>query len=224
MKFKMFLIIIMLALQSTLFSQISKEQLDKMTPNDALQNLINGNDRFINLQIKDKDWSTKIEETSAGQYPQAVVLSCMDSRVPAEIVFDQGLGDIFNIRIAGNIVNSDILGSMEYGCGVVGSKLILVLGHSECGAVKGAIDNVELGNLTGLLDKIEPAVAATTYAGSRTSKDGQFVELVTEENIKQAMDNIRKNSPMLKTLEDEGKIDIVGGLYDVHTGKVTIYK
>lgn len=218
------LVMLLIFMQAVGFSQITKEQLSSMTPKDALQNLVDGNNRFINLQMKDRDWSTKIEVTSTGQYPQAVILSCMDSRVPAEIIFDQGLGDIFNIRIAGNIVNTDILGSMEYGCGVVGSKVILVLGHTECGAVKGAIDNVELGNLTGLLDKIEPAVAATVFAGSRTSKDGSFVELVTEENIRQAMNNIRLNSPLLKSMEDEGKIDIVGGLYDVSTGKVTIYQ
>lgn len=206
------------------FAQFTKEQLEKISPNDAFALLQDGNQRFINDTPINRNWAEEVKGASPGQYPFAVILSCMDSRVPAEIVFDQGIGDIFVNRVAGNIINDDILGSMEYGCGVVGSKVILVLGHTECGAVKGAIDNVELGNLTGLLDKIEPAIAVTKYDGNRSSSDKKFVELVTEENVRVAMNEIRSKSSILKNLESEGKVKIVGGLYDVSTGKVNFFE
>lgn len=206
------------------YSQFTKEQLEKTTPSGALEMLKAGNERFVSMQMMDNDLGAEVKKSSKGQYPYAVVLGCMDSRVPPEIVFDEGVGYIFTNRVAGNIINDDILGSMEYGCAVVGSKLIVVLGHTECGAVKGAIDNVELGNLTGLLNKIEPAVASTKYDGARTSSDKEFVGLVTEENVRLAMDEIRKKSSVLKGLEDEGKIMIVGGIYDVSSGKVTFFE
>lgn len=206
------------------FSQFTQDQQKNTSPDDALQMLKEGNQRFVKSMGVERNSMTEVKNSSKGQYPYAVLLSCMDSRVDPETLFDQGIGDIFINRVAGNISNDDILGGMEYGCAVVGSKLILVLGHTECGAVKGAIDGAELGNLTGLLNKIEPAVSATKYDGTRTSKDGTFVEMVTEENVRLAVDNIRKNSPVLKGMEDEGKIKIVGGMYNVATGEVTFFE
>ena len=170
--------------------------------------------------MTDRDWLAELEYTSKGQYPYAVILRCMDSRVSTDIIFDQGIGYVFDNGVAGNVVNDDMIGSMEYACAVVGSKLILVLGHTECGAVKGAIDDVELGNLTGLLNKIEPAVASTKYDGERNSKNKKFVDMVSETNVRLGMEEIRTKSPILKKLEEDGKIMIVGGMYDVSTGKV----
>ena len=214
----------LMVFQITAFSQFTKEQQEKTSPDDALQMLKDGNQRFVSGNTIDRNSSSEVKNSSTGQYPYAVLLSCMDSRVATETVFDQGIGDIFINRVAGNISNKDIIGGMEYGCAVVGSKLILVLGHTECGAVKGAIDGAELGNLTGLLNKIDPAVSATKYDGDRTSKDKKFVELVTEENVRLAVEDIRKNSPVLKGMEDEGKIKIVGGMYNVATGEVTFFE
>lgn len=211
-------------LQVNAFSQFTQEQLKNITPDESLQLLKDGNQRFITSNKTERNRDAEVKNTSTGQYPYAVLLSCMDSRVAPETIFDQGIGDIFINRVAGNISNDDMLGGMEYGCAVVGSKLILVLGHTECGAVKGAIDGAELGNLTGLLHKIDPAVDATKYDGDRTSKDSEFVELVTEENVRLTVEQIRKNSPVLKGMEDEGKIKIVGGMYNVSTGEVTFYE
>ena len=206
------------------FSQFTKEQQTATTPSDALQLLKEGNQRFVNSMSVDRNSLVEVKNSSTGQSPYAVLLSCMDSRVAPETLFDQGIGDIFINRVAGNISNDDMLGGMEYGCAVVGSKLIVVLGHSDCGAVKGAIDGAELGNLTGLLNKIDPAVSATKYEGDRTSKDKGFVELVTEENVRLTVDQIRKNSPVLKGMEEEGKIKIVGAMYNVSTGEVIFYE
>ncbi len=158
--------------------------------------------------------------TAAGQYPFAVVLSCMDSRVPAEAVFDQSIGDLFSIRVAGNVVNPDNLGSLEYAAKVIGVKLIVVLGHTSCGAVKGAVDNVKLGNLTELVAKIQPAVAAS---GSGTSKDSAYVDKVSEQHVRHSIKEIREKSPVLKELLDSGAVGMVGGMYDLETGAVTFY-
>lgn len=209
----------------TLHSQVmTQEMLKSMSPNEALTKLKEGNTRFHSDQMLDRNWELMVQTTAKGQYPFAVILSCMDSRTSSEIIFDQGIGDIFNNRIAGNIINDDILGSMEYACAVVGSKLVVIMGHSECGAVKGAIDNVELGNLTGLLHKIDPAVESTSYDGDRTAKDHTFVELVTEENVRLAMEEVRQRSSILREMEEKGQIAIVGGLYNVSTGTVIFYE
>ncbi|MCB0769057.1 MAG: carbonic anhydrase, partial [Flavobacteriales bacterium] len=165
----------------------------------------------------------QVNETAEGQYPFAVILSCIDSRTSAELVFDQGLGDIFSVRIAGNFVNEDILGSMEFACKVAGSKLVVVLGHSNCGAVKGACDDVKMGNLTALLAKIRPAVERTTTSGERNSGNAGFVQSVADANVEIAMEEIRHRSPILKEMEDKGDIDIIGGMYDVGSGEVVFH-
>jgi carbonic anhydrase len=222
--FTITLVAFVMTFQATGFSQFTQEQQTSTTPVDALQLLKDGNKRFVTSGSEIRNSMVEVKNSSTGQYPYAVLLSCMDSRVAPETLFDQGIGDIFINRVAGNISNDDMLGGMEYGCAVVGSKLILVLGHTDCGAVKGAIDGAELGNLTGLLNKIDPAVSATKYDGDRTSKDKGFVELVTEENVRLTVEQIRNNSPVLKGMEDEGKIKIVGGMYNVSTGEVTFYE
>ena len=189
-----------------------------LTPASALEKLKKGNARFVEKNIRSRDWMAKVSATAGGQYPFAVVLACMDSRAPIEIIFDQGIGDVFGIRIAGNIVNEDVLGSMEYATKVVGSKLLVVLGHTSCGAVKGAIDDAKLGNLTELLAKIRPAVSAS---GPGSSKDDAYVTKVTEANISQAIKEIREKSPTIKAQLDAGTVGLVGAIYDVSTGKVT---
>jgi carbonic anhydrase len=158
--------------------------------------------------------------TATGQYPAAVVLGCIDSRAPAEIIFDAGIGDTFNARIAGNVVNDDLLGSMEFGCAVAGAKVVLVFGHTACGAVKGAIDDVEMGNLTGLLARIKPAISATKFDGKKSSKNAAYVDAVARTNVVLALDNIRRRSPILEDLEKKGSIQIAGAMYDVATGNV----
>ena len=195
----------------------TRESQAAMTASMALERLKEGNARFSSNAAKSRDWSAKVLATAAGQFPYAAVLACMDSRAPIEIVFDQGLGDVFGVRVAGNVVNEDELGSLEYAV-QVGVKLIVVLGHTRCGAIKGAIDDVKLGNLTGLLAKIRPAVAA---AGCGSSKDDACVTKVAERNVLQAMKEIRTRSTYLKRFLDEGKVELVGGIYDVATGKVT---
>ena len=168
----------------------------------------------------------QVGETSTGQFPFATVLSCIDSRVSSELIFDQGIGDIFSVRIAGNFANEDILGSMEFASKLAGTKLILVLGHTACGAVKGACDHARLGNLTALINKIEPAVAAVKQPqeeGLRNSSNSDFVNEVAAQNVRMTVDNIRSQSEVLKTMEDEGAIQIVGGMYDIKTGQVHIY-
>jgi carbonic anhydrase len=188
-----------------------------ITPGAALEKLRAGNIRFVANATRERDWSAKVVATSAGQFPFAAVLSCMDSRAPIEIVFDQGIGDIFGVRIAGNIVNDDELGSLEYAV-KVGSKLILVLGHTRCGAVKGALDGVQLGNLTALLDRIHPAVEA---AGCKNAKEEACVDKVAELNVRQSMKEIRAGSAYLAERIDEGRIQLRGAMYDVSTGRVT---
>ncbi len=195
-----------------------------MTPAMALNELKEGNTRFIHKNQATRDLIQQVEATTTGQFPFATVLSCIDSRVSAELVFDQGVGDIFSARVAGNIVNEDILGSMEFASKLAGAKLIVVLGHTSCGAVKGAVDNAELGNLTALVSKIQPAVqaiATPSDATSRTSKNLAFVDTVATENVKLVMDQIRKDSEVLNKLEENNEIKIVGAMYDVANGKVS---
>lgn len=201
---------------------VDKKTQEKMTIDEALEILKEGNRRFQNNLKANRNLLEQVNESSEGQFPFAAILSCIDSRVSAELVFDQGLGDIFSIRIAGNFINSDILGSMEFSCKLAGSKLIVVMGHTNCGAIKGACDNVELGNLTGLISKIKPAVNSVIIPKEmelRNSSNLEFVDHVAKENIKLSIERIRKESPILKEMEDEGKIKIVGCLYNVENGK-----
>jgi len=195
------------------------------TPGQALQKLKDGNARFVSGRSVHRNYLAQVKETSKGQYPYASVVSCLDSRTGTELIFDQGIGDVFNARVAGNIVNPDILGSLEFASKVAGSKLIAVVGHTKCGAVKGACDDVELGNLTGLLDRIEPAVKATPSVGGsdRSSKNAEFVDAAAKQNVRTAMANIRRQSPILRQMEKEGQIQIVGGMHDITTGKVTFF-
>ncbi len=195
------------------------------SPQVALQKLKEGNVRFVEGKSTHKDYQAQVQETSKDQYPFAIILSCIDSRSPSEIIFDVGIGDIFNVRIAGNIVDEDVLGSMEFACKVTGSKLILVMGHTNCGAIKGACDDVKLGNLTSLLAKIMPAVnAVSVEEGKGNSTNDDFVEKVSEANVMRALKNIRENSSILKDMLDKGEIMLVGSMYDVATGKVTFYE
>ncbi len=201
----------------------TKASQDAISPAKALELLKEGNQRFTAKQQVERDLNLQVEQTSTGQFPFATVLSCIDSRVPAELVFDQGIGDIFSVRIAGNFVNSDILGSMEFASKLAGTKLILVLGHTACGAVKGACDHAELGNLTGMLDKIAPAVEAVTEpaaAADRTSDNIDFVNAVGAKNVTLTIERIREESPVLAEMEQAGEIQIVGGMYDIATGQV----
>ncbi len=204
----------------------TKETQAAMTSATALQALIDGNKRFMAGQQVNRDLNQQIADTANGQYPFATVLHCIDSRVSAELLFDQGIGDIFSIRIAGNFVNDDILGSMEFACKLAGTKLIVVLGHTACGAVKGACDHARLGNLTTLINKLEPAVEAVsepTEPEERTSKNIDFVNAVAKKNVQMTMQNIRNRSGVLKEMEDDGSIAIVGGMYDIADGSVTFY-
>ena len=207
----------------TMMNAQTKASQDAINPAKALELLKEGNQRFTAKQQVERDLNLQVEQTSTGQFPFATVLSCIDSRVPAELVFDQGIGDIFSVRIAGNFVNSDILGSMEFASKLAGTKLILVLGHTACGAVKGACDHAELGNLTGMLDNIAPAVDAIvepTAAAERTSANIDFVNAVGTKNVELTIDRIREESPVLAEMEQAKEIQIVGGMYDIATGKV----
>ena len=203
----------------------TQEMQAKTTPQAALELLKEGNQRFITNSPAIRDLLKQASDTSSGQHPFAVVLSCIDSRTSAELIFDQGIGDIFSIRIAGNIVNEDILGSMEFACKVAGSKLIVVLGHSQCGAIKGACDHVELGNLTTLIDKISPAVAEeTTEQTNRSSSNINFVENIAAINVRKSVNDIMEKSPILKAMIDSGECGIVGGMHDIATGEVSFYE
>ena len=205
----------------------TRETQATMTPQKSLQFLKEGNQRFQNNLKANRNLLEQVNDTSDGQFPFATILSCIDSRVSAELVFDQGLGDIFSVRIAGNFVNEDILGSMEFACKLAGTKLIVVLGHTSCGAVKGACDDAKLGNLTNMLAKIKPAVNAVsepTEPSLRNSKNTEFVDNVAEKNVLLTIDKIRQMSPILKEMEDHNEIDIVGGMYDINTGAVTFFE
>ncbi len=199
---------------------LTKEQQDALTPDAVIASFKNGNERFLNNDLTARDHSAQVRKSTLAQFPKAIVLSCVDSRVPVEDVFDRGIGDIFVARVAGNFVNEDILGSMEFACKVSGSKVILVMGHEHCGAVKAAVDNVELGNITAMLAKIRPAVLSLEYDGDKTSKNEEFVHMACESNVKNTMNEIRKQSPILKEMEDNGEIKIVGAVYDMDSGKV----
>ncbi|MEY3118966.1 MAG: hypothetical protein RIT30_898 [Bacteroidota bacterium] len=204
---------------------LTKEMQSAITPSVALEILKDGNKRFVsNLKIN-RNLLQQANETSDGQHPFAVILSCIDSRTSAELIFDQGLGDVFSVRIAGNIVNEDILGSMEFGCKVAGAKIIVVLGHTKCGAVKGACDNVALGNLTGLIAKIKPAVEQESItAENRNSSNGVFVENVAELNVSLSVKNILLKSPIIAEMVKNGDIGIVGGIHDIKTGEVKFFE
>jgi carbonic anhydrase len=204
---------------------LTKEMQASVTPQQAITLLKDGNQRFVNNLKVNRNLLQQVNETSGGQFPLAVILSCIDSRTSAELVFDQGLGDIFSVRIAGNIINEDILGSMEFACKVAGAKAIVVLGHSKCGAVKGACDHVEMGNLTTLLSKLQPAVyAEKTITDNRTSSNNDFVEKVATLNVKMTMHQIHDKSTILNDMIKSGQIVLVGGMYDVETGHVEFYE
>ncbi len=205
----------------------TKETQAAITPEKAINLLKEGNSRFVANKEVERDLLQQVADTSTGQYPFATVLHCVDSRVSAELIFDQGIGDVFSIRIAGNFVNDDILGSMEFTCKLAGTRAIVVLGHTACGAVKGACDDAKLGNLTTLISKLKPAVEAVTEpsdASQRNSGNIDFVNTVAEKNVYMTIDNIRNQSPVLKEMEDNGEITIVGAMYDIKDGSVTFYE
>lgn len=204
----------------------TRESQATMTPEKALQYLKEGNVRFQKNLKANRNLLEQVNDTAEGQFPFATILSCIDSRVSAELVFDQGLGDIFSIRIAGNFVNQDILGSMEFACKLAGTKLIVVLGHTSCGAIKGACDHARMGNLTALINKIEPAVYAVEEPEDksvRNSSNLEFVDAVAKMNVEMTLDNVRSQSVILSEMEKNGEIKIVGGMYDLSTGEVEFY-
>jgi carbonic anhydrase len=205
----------------------TRETQATMTPEKSLRFLKEGNQRFQNNLKANRNLLEQVNDTSDGQFPFATILSCIDSRVSAELVFDQGLGDIFSVRIAGNFVNSDILGSMEFACKLAGTKLIVVLGHTACGAVKGACDDARLGNLTGMLAKIKPAVKAITEpsdASLRNSSNAEFVDNVAAKNVQLTIDRILEESDVLAEMQNKGEIKIVGAMYDINTGAVNFFE
>lgn len=202
---------------------LTKAQRDEMSPSEIIDVMKKGNERFRSGVRQNRNYLNEQKASAPGQYPAAVLLSCIDSRAPAEVIMDLGLGDIFNCRVAGNVANPDILGSMEFACKLAGAKVVLVMGHTACGAIKGAIDNAELGNLTGLLDKIKPAVQATNYSGERSAKNYAFVDAVARTNVQITMDNVRKNSAVLANLESKGTIKIAGAMYNLETGAVEFF-
>lgn len=202
---------------------LTKEAQAKISPMGAVEILKQGNERFVKNRKADRDLLEQVKDTATGQYPFATILSCIDSRVSAELIFDQGVGDIFSVRVAGNIVNEDLLGSMEFACKLAGTKVIVVLGHTSCGAVKGACDDAHLGNLTTLLSKIKPAVQAVAEPedpAERTSQNLAFVDQVAVTNVRMTLENIRKQSPVLRIMEEDGEIALVGAMYDISTGVV----
>lgn len=202
---------------------ISAEERDKLTPDQILKDFLDGNERFRNNNLTHRDHSEQIRKSAFGQYPKAVVVSCLDSRVPVEDVFDQGIGDIFVGRIAGNFVNDDLLGSLEFACKVAGAKLIIIMGHQHCGAIKGAIDDVKLGNLTTTLSKIKPAIEMSQdYGGEKRSDNEDFVKLVSVNNVLHAISTIRTKSPILKEMEENGEIKIVGLFYTLTKGELLL--
>ena len=203
---------------------LTKESRDKITPMEAIEILRKGNERFVNNLKMNRNLLQQVNETSDGQHPFAVILSCIDSRTSAELIFDQGLGDVFSVRIAGNIQNPDILGSMEFSCKVAGAKVVVVLGHTKCGAVKGACDHVKMGNLTTLLEKLKPAVdGETSVTSDRNASNAEFVEKVASLKVRITKRQILKNSPILKEMIEKGEIALAGGMYDVETGIVDFY-
>jgi len=202
---------------------LTHAQRDSMTPEQIIEAMKRGNARFRRGERKPRNYLNEQRASAKGQYPAAVLLSCIDSRAPAEVIMDLGIGDIFNCRIAGNIENDDILGSMEFACKLMGAKVVLVMGHTSCGAIKGAISNAELGHLTSLLAKIKPAVDATKYDGERTATNYPFVDAVARKNVELTIADIRQNSQVLGELESQGKIKIAGAMYNIGTGGVDFF-
>ena len=202
---------------------LTKAQRDKLTPDEIIAMMKRGNERFRSGKKSTQDFLAQQKASAKGQYPAAVILSCIDSRASAETIMDLGIGDVFNARVAGNVANDDILGSMEFACAAAGAKVVLVMGHTACGAIKGAIDDVQLGNLTGLLARIQPAVKATSYQGDRSAKNNAFVDAVARRNVELTMENIRKGSSVLNDLKAKGAINIVGAMYDIASGRVDFF-
>ncbi len=202
---------------------LTKVQRDSMTPDEILDAMKRGNERFSQGKRITRSFLNEQKASAKGQFPAAVILSCIDSRAPAEIIMDIGIGDTFNARVAGNIANEDILGSMEFACQLSGAKVVLVMGHTKCGAIKGAIDHAQLGNLTALLDKIQPAVKATVYAGERSARNYDFVDAVARKNVELTMADIRQRSEVLRQLADAGSIKIAGAMYNIETAKIAFF-
>lgn len=201
---------------------LTSETQKELTPAGILQDLKEGNERYVNNNLTPRDYQAQVKATAKGQFPEAIILSCVDSRVPVENVFDRGVGDIFVARVAGNFVNEDILGSAEFATAVAGSKVVIVMGHESCGAVKAAIDGVEMGNITAMLDKIEPAVEMTKdFAGEKSTSNGEYVTEVVNNNVSNTIAQMRANSPIIAELERNGDVVIAGAFYDLDTGKVT---
>ena len=204
---------------------LTQEEQQNLTPDEVITILKKGNQQFVSGTLTYRDHSKQVRDAALGQYPKAVILSCLDSRIPVEDVFDRGIGDLFIARVAGNFENTDILGSMEFACKVSGSKLVLVLGHEKCGAINGAIDGVQLGNITPMLENIKPAVEYfADYDGEKTSDNEKFTHMVTEQNVRLTIQDIRKHSPILNEMEKNGQIKIVGGIYEMNTGQVSFLK
>jgi len=201
---------------------LTAEAQEELTPDEIIQSLKEGNERYINNNLTPRDYQAQVQATAGGQYPGAIVISCVDSRVPVENVFDMGIGDIFVARVAGNFVNEDILGSTEFATAVAGSKVVIVMGHESCGAVKSAIDGVEMGNITAMLDKIEPAIDMTqTYAGEQPSSNAEYVTEVVNNNVINTISEMRERSSIIAELERNGEVVITGAFYDLDTGEVT---
>ena len=203
-------------------ASLGEAQRNAMTPDQAIQAMLDGNARFLAGAQKNRDVLAEMRSSSTGQFPAAIVLSCIDSRAPVEVICDLGIGDTFNARVAGNAVNDDILGSMEFACAAAGAKVVVVMGHTSCGAIKGSIDNVVMGNLTLLLARFKSAIDATAYDGARTSKNAAFVDAVARTHVMKSLTVIRDRSPVLAGLEAKGTIKIVGSMYDVVSGRVTL--
>jgi carbonic anhydrase len=197
---------------------LTKEERDRLTPSQVIESLKEGNERFRSGTMSCRDYRDQRRASATGQFPAAVTLGCIDSRAPAEIIFDVGIGDMFSARIAGNVVNDDQIGSLEFACKVAGAKVILLFGHTACGAIKGAIDDVEMGNLTGLLARIKPAISATTFTGEKSSKNAAYVDAVARTNVVLGLEGIRRRSPILADLEKKKTILLVGAIYDLSTG------
>jgi carbonic anhydrase len=202
---------------------LTKAQRDKLTPDEIIAHMKDGNERFRLGKESPHDYLAQQKASAKGQYPAAVILSCIDSRAPAETIMDLGIGDCFNARVAGNIANDDVIGSMEFGCKVAGAKVVVVMGHTACGAIKGAIDNVQLGHLTGLLAKIRPAVSATEYSGERSAKNYDFVDAVARKSVELTIQAIHRRSSVLADLESSGSLRIAGAMYNVETGLVEFF-
>lgn len=202
---------------------LTKAQRDAMTPEQIIAAMQRGNERFRAGQRQERNFLAEQRASATGQYPAAVILSCIDSRAPAEIILDLGIGDVFNCRVAGNVANDDILGSMEFGCQLAGARVVVVMGHTACGAIKGAIDDAKLGHLTELLAKIRPAVEATRYDGERSSKNAAFVDAVARRHVELTTAAIRERSAVLRELEVQGKVDLVGAMYDLGSAKVEFF-